>query len=300
MEFTAQGSVDTYTFTAVYSGDDNYNSATSAETIFTFTKGSQSALVITPVEAKTYGDPDFTLSTTGGSGSGAVTYTVTNGSDVISISGNTVSILKAGTATIVATKAGDDDYNPVTSEPITITVEKAAQAGVSISTFTDKIIYGDSFTFAATGGSGTGAYVWTITNEKDTSNASVPAGTVATIDPSTGVVTTKAAGSFTVNVVRSGDENYNESLTASKDVTVVEKNEETPDENSKTPDENSETSGNNNSETSDNNNSETSDNNTEIPITGDRTQPALPIILMVACVFVISLTLRKRRGVITE
>jgi hypothetical protein len=153
VEFTAQGSVDTYDFTVVYSGDENYNGATSAATQFTFSKGNQNALSINPVETKTYGDADFTLSTTGGSGTGAITYTVTSGTDVISISG-------------------------------------------------------------------TGAFAWSITNEKNTSNASVPAGSIATIDPNTGVVTTKAAGSFTVQVKRSGDGNYNDSATATMDITI--------------------------------------------------------------------------------
>ena len=219
-DFYAQGSVDTYEFVAVYSGDENYNSAISAATTFTFSKGSQNPLVIAPVSAKTYGDSDFALSATGGSGTGEVTFTVTSGTDVISINGSTVKILKAGTATVVATKAGDDDYNPITSDPVTITVEKANPASVAISASTDKITYGDSFTFKASGGSGAGAYVWSIVNEKNISGESAPAGSIATIDPSTGLVTAKGVGSFTVQVVRVGDENYHDSAAAAVEVAV--------------------------------------------------------------------------------
>ena len=70
----------------------------------------------------TYGDEPFTLSTTGGSGTGDVTYTVTDG-DAVSVDSQTgrVTILKAGTATITATKAEDGDYNGAT-DTLTVTV----------------------------------------------------------------------------------------------------------------------------------------------------------------------------------
>lgn len=100
----------------------------------------QSALSINDPGAKTYGDADFTLSTTGGSGSGAVTYATTGGSDVIRITGNTVTILKAGTATITATKAGDDDYIAQTSEPLTITVDRRNLSKVTI-TLDSPLVY---------------------------------------------------------------------------------------------------------------------------------------------------------------
>ncbi|MGF6367001.1 hypothetical protein M2454_002847, partial [Aequitasia blattaphilus] len=70
-----------------------------------------------------YGDADFTLGAKGGNGSGALSYTLESG-DGISIKGNKVSILKAGTAVIKVTKAADDTYNE-TSEVIRITIDKA-------------------------------------------------------------------------------------------------------------------------------------------------------------------------------
>ena len=86
----------------------------------------QPPLSINDPGVKTYGDAEFTLSTTGGSGDGTVSYEVISGGDVISVTtGGTVTILKVGTATVTATKAGDGNYNPVSSEAITITVSKA-------------------------------------------------------------------------------------------------------------------------------------------------------------------------------
>jgi len=124
VSFTASGNTDIYTFTVKYSGDGNYKPTTSGETTFTFTKGIQEPLTIDTVADKTYGDAEFTLDSTGGSGTGNVSYTITDGDDVIRFSGDTVTILKAGTATVIATKAGDDDYNETTSAAISITVNK--------------------------------------------------------------------------------------------------------------------------------------------------------------------------------
>ena len=100
---------------------------------FSFVDGSvsvglanQATLTIVKPSTITYGDLDFILSTTGGSGTGVtVNFTLVSGS-AISLSGTnneSVSIQSAGTATVKATKAGDSDYNPV-EEIVTITVNK--------------------------------------------------------------------------------------------------------------------------------------------------------------------------------
>ncbi|MCL2443675.1 MAG: SUMF1/EgtB/PvdO family nonheme iron enzyme [Treponema sp.] len=85
----------------------------------------QAAFSINAPGARTYGDAAFTLSTTGGSGTGIVDYTVESGGNVISITGTTVTILNAGTATVRATKQGDLNFNPITSDIINITVDRA-------------------------------------------------------------------------------------------------------------------------------------------------------------------------------
>ncbi|MEY8389596.1 S-layer homology domain-containing protein [Oscillospiraceae bacterium 38-13] len=74
---------------------------------------------------KTYGDPEFTLSASGGSGSGAVTFESSDPT-VISISGATATIHKAGgPVTITATKAEDENYNAA-SDTLNVTVAKKA------------------------------------------------------------------------------------------------------------------------------------------------------------------------------
>lgn len=74
----------------------------------------------------TYGDADFILQTSGGSGTGKVTWE-TDHPEVASVNADTglVTIRKAGEASITATKAGDGRYDP-SSAHITITVNKKA------------------------------------------------------------------------------------------------------------------------------------------------------------------------------
>lgn len=99
-----------YKVKAVYSGSENYNTATSTELNFDTNKQNQAALSIGSIGTKTYGDGTFTLSAAGGSGGGAVTFESADPT-IVSISGTTAKIHKAGTVTITATKAVDNTYN---------------------------------------------------------------------------------------------------------------------------------------------------------------------------------------------
>jgi uncharacterized repeat protein (TIGR02543 family) len=129
---TITGGKATYTWTglakqiykvkAVYNDSANYNTATSTELSFDTNKQNQAALNIGSIGTKTYGDGTFTLSATGGSGGGAVTFESSDPS-IVSISGTTATIHKAGTVTITATKAANNTYNEVTAS-VSLTVGK--------------------------------------------------------------------------------------------------------------------------------------------------------------------------------
>lgn len=73
-------------------------------------------LAIEPASIQVGGTAALTPSMSDGSDCSGVTYSITKGTDVVSISGNTVTGSKAGTATIVAERNGK------TSKPVTITV----------------------------------------------------------------------------------------------------------------------------------------------------------------------------------
>jgi len=94
----------------------------------------QPALSIVDPGAKTYGGGSFTLETSGGSGTGAVTYAIASGGDVIGLSGGTVSIKKAGSATVKAAKAGDGNYNSAESAALTLTIEKRNLSNAAVAT----------------------------------------------------------------------------------------------------------------------------------------------------------------------
>lgn len=111
-----------YKVKAVYSGSSNYNTATSTELSFDTNKQNQATLNIGSIGTKTYGDGTFPLSVTGGSGGGAVTFESSDPT-IVSISGTTATIHKAGTVTITATKAANNTYNEVTAS-VSLTVGK--------------------------------------------------------------------------------------------------------------------------------------------------------------------------------
>jgi hypothetical protein len=93
----------------------------------------QDALSITGVPSPvTFGDAGFTLGTSGGSGTGAVTWAVTSGTAVsVNPASGSVTVLEAGTAVVRATKAGDDEFRYAYVET-TLTVEAKSILGLSI------------------------------------------------------------------------------------------------------------------------------------------------------------------------
>ena len=75
--------------------------------------------------SKTFGDAAFTLSGISDTNTDAnVQYAVTLGEDVVSVSNGTVTILKAGTATITVSLPASTNYNAADSKTITVTVAK--------------------------------------------------------------------------------------------------------------------------------------------------------------------------------
>ena len=119
---TYADNVNVGTATITISAKGNYN-FTAITKNFKITKADQAAFSIknVPAEIK-YGDQAITLETTGGSGTGAVSFTSSDPA-VIKLDGNKATILKAGTATITASKAADNNYNAVSCS-IDITVNK--------------------------------------------------------------------------------------------------------------------------------------------------------------------------------
>ena len=119
---------DTFTIT-LKASCNNYEDFTITLTVTLTKEANQTALKLTGGTTVVYGQK-LTLRTSGGSGTGTVTYTVTNGTGEATIDANGVlTPVKVGTVTVTATKAGDADYNPVTAAPVEITITKATPTG---------------------------------------------------------------------------------------------------------------------------------------------------------------------------
>lgn len=123
--------------------DGNYTFSGITTKNFTITKAQQTGLNITsePSGAITYNDT-FTLSTTGGNGTGAVTWKVTAGSTFATVNTSTgeVSITGVGTVTITATKNGGKNYEDATAI-YSFTSEKATPNVGTVSYNSSDVIY---------------------------------------------------------------------------------------------------------------------------------------------------------------
>lgn len=182
--------------TASKSDDGNYSEATSTAFTITINKASQGSLTVTGPPTATYGIGTIPLGTTGGLGSGSVSYdaSTTPGACLVNATSGALTISSGtGSCVVTATKGGDANYNPVTSGPLTIALSKAGQ---SISfTAPAPATYGDpSFTLTANATSGLPvAY-------------SVGVGSNCTIAGST--VSLTGAGSCVLTASQGGDANF--------------------------------------------------------------------------------------------
>src|SRR6266542_862674 len=149
--------------TATKAADANYNSATSTAVTVSAALADQAALSVTgvPGVAQAYGT-SFIVGTSGGSGTGAVSYDSTG---ACSVSGNTVTMTRGtGTCSVTATKAADDNYNSKTSDAATVAAALADQAALSVTGVPGVAqAYGTSFIVGTSGGSGTGAVSYDAT-----------------------------------------------------------------------------------------------------------------------------------------
>lgn len=119
--------------TVTVTGTGNYADTASSQPTYTINKADQAALSITSTGPATFGQ-NYTLTTSGGSGSGSVTFTVTDGTGAATVSGNILTPSKAGTVTVTAVKAGDNNYNDRTSVSVAITIDKGTYDGTKTAT----------------------------------------------------------------------------------------------------------------------------------------------------------------------
>jgi uncharacterized repeat protein (TIGR02543 family) len=134
-------------------GNALYNSGTAGSVQGTGTLSyealqiSQSVLTMNAASG-TYGSTT-TLATTGGSGSGAVSFDVVSGN--CSVAGDVLSATSAGNCVVTATKASDATYSAITSAQSTIVIGKKSEIfSYSISSNTGTFTYGATYTVSMT------------------------------------------------------------------------------------------------------------------------------------------------------
>lgn len=141
-DFAADGSLLTYAISGGKAGDkiililkascDNYEDFTITLNVTLTEKDDQKPLTITGNTSVIYGEK-LTLTTTGGSGMGAVTYRIDNaistGEATIDPNTGVLTPVKVGSVSVIATKAGDNDYNDVTSAPFVLMIKPATPTG---------------------------------------------------------------------------------------------------------------------------------------------------------------------------
>ena len=202
--------------TATKDGGANYY-PTSITYILTVTKGTQSPLTLAQSSITiNYDETSLSRSNKaiGGSGGGAISYAIdtTNTASINKDSGD-LTIKRVGTAIITVTKAGDADYNPISTTYL-LTVNKGTQAALTLQEAAITAVFSSGTTIAANtvgGGSGKGGISYAIDKTE-----------IATIN-SDGVHTIKGVGTATVTVTKEGDANYKP--TSVTYTFIVEKND---------------------------------------------------------------------------
>ena len=138
-DFAADGSLLTYAISGGKAGDkititlkascDNYEDFTITLNVTLTEKDDQKSLTITGGTTVVYGQT-LQLGTTGGSGTGAVTYAVTNGTGEATIDATgKLTPVKVGTVKVKVTKAADASFNEATSTEVEITITRATPTG---------------------------------------------------------------------------------------------------------------------------------------------------------------------------
>ncbi len=208
-----KGATGTATITAIFAGNDEYNEASATYTITVKAKeaaglsyGEEPVTV-----AATYGDTEFTEPELTNAAGLAVTYSTSNDKVATVDEEGNVTIVGAGTAVITATTEGDESHNGG-SASYTIVVAKA-QATLSFDKEAIDATYGDENVDEPN-----------LTNAADLDvTYSTSNDKVAIVDPNTGEVTIKGAGTAVITATGADNDNY-KGTTAEYTINVAKAN----------------------------------------------------------------------------
>ncbi len=185
-------------------------SLTSASQTETINRANQATLSITAPTSATSGAADATITTSGGSGTGAVTFDAGASTACSILSGKLHVTSGTGSCSITATKAADANFNSATSAAFPVTINKANQSALSV-TAPNSGTFGQTLQITSTGGSGTAAVTY-----------SVGSSTACAIDGSdaTKLDITSGTGTCSVTATKAADNNFNSTTSTAHAVTV--------------------------------------------------------------------------------
>ncbi len=206
----------TCTILADQAGSAGYHPAPQAQQSFSIGRASQAiSFSSTPPVPAAVGDPDYAVAASASSGLPVTFAAAPASAGICSVSGSTVSLVGAGTCTVVASQGGNAVYDPAdpvqqsftvgpgapTLSPQTISFTSTAPGGA--------VVGGPDYTVAASASSGL-AVVFTI--------ASASAG-VCTISGAT--VSLVGVGTCTVNANQGGNASYEPALEVQQSFSVA-------------------------------------------------------------------------------
>lgn len=195
----------TCVITATQTNSDEYEEADSVATTITFVAASprtpppplsQATLSISSTRG-TVGVP-LVLTTVGGSGGGAVTYSITGSGSAsgCAISVNTLAVRTYGTCFITATKAADGTYAAGSSVQTAISFASLIQAPLTVMATPGYV--GSPITVGTVGGSGNGVVTISVTNMLNVSGCALTGS----------ALTATAAGFCKLRATKAGDGTY--------------------------------------------------------------------------------------------
>lgn len=142
----------------------------------------------------------LSMSTTGSTGVGAITYSITSGGTASgcqlsdSTSTAVITATSAGTCKVIALIAADSNYDSATSNSLTFTFSLASQASLAIASVSGS--YGTSLNLTTSGGSGSGgvSYLYAA----GTANCTLSGATL----------TAQSIGTCLITATKASDDNY--------------------------------------------------------------------------------------------
>ncbi len=141
-----------------------------------------------------YSQGTFAVIATGGASGNPVIFTVPTTTSVCSVTGSIVTILSAGSCTVVANQTGNTSFSAATPVNISIEINQATQT-IAFTALTNRTLGTAPFTVSATGGASGNVVTFSSTTP-----------TTCTVVSST--VTLVNAGTCTVSASQAGNDNY--------------------------------------------------------------------------------------------